>query len=343
MTTRGGAVLRVVLALIVAGGLIGGGAFAAFRLYDAPGPLPEARAVVVPRAPLDQVAGALSEAGVVASPTALRLAALATRGQGTLKAGELSFPAAASLRQVLEVLRAGKPVQHRFTIPEGLTAAQVAQLLERAPALDGAAPVPAEGGVLPETYAYERGADRAVVLSRAAAAMDRALARAWELRTGDASPLTGPREALILASIVERETSLAEERPRVAAVFLNRLRRGMKLQSDATVVYGVSGGLGVLDHGLTRAELDRDDPYNTYRNAGLPPGPICMPGAASLKAVTQPAVNDELFFVADGSGGHSFARTEADHNRNVARWRDVERQRRRAAPVSAPASTPASN
>ena len=125
---------------------------------------------------------------------------------------------------------------------------------------------------------------------------------------------------------MERETSHADERPRVAAVFLNRLRLGMKLQSDPTVIYGASGGMGVLDHGLTRAELDRDDPYNTYRIAGLPPGPICMPGLASLKAVTQPAPTDELFFVADGEGGHVFARNEADHLRNVAHWRDVERQ-----------------
>ena len=145
-------------------------------------------------------------------------------------------------------------------------------------------------------------------------------------------PLATPREAVILASIVERETAKPEERPVVAAVYLNRLRRGMKLQSDPTVIYGVSGGMGTLDHGLTRAELDADTPYNTYKFAGLPPGPICMPGLSALRAVMQPAATDDLFFVADGTGGHAFARTESDHLRNVARWREVERVRPRGTP-----------
>ena len=180
---------------------------------------------------------------------------------------------------------------------------------------------------MPETYAYELGTTRASVMERATKAMDRALERAWATRTGDSAPLASPRDALTLASIVERETNRPEERARVAAVFLNRLRRGIKLQSDPTVVYGASGGIGVLDHGLTRAELDRDDPYNTYRISGLPPGPIAMPGLAALKAVTQPWPSEELFFVADGYGGHLFAKTEAEHSRNVARWRDIERQR----------------
>lgn len=157
--------------------------------------------------------------------------------------------------------------------------------------------------------------------------MDKALDQAWATRTPTAAMLTTPRDVLILASIVERETSRADERARIAGVFVNRLRRGMKLQSDPTVVYGASGGSGVLDHGITRAELDRDDPYNTYRIPGLPSGPISMPGLASLKAATQPWPGDELYFVADGQGGHLFAKTEAEHQRNVARWREVERQR----------------
>ena len=322
--------MRVLLLFLAVLALVAGGsAFYALRSFDAPGPLPEARAVVVPRGGLERVAEALEHEGVVASALHLRLAALATSGEGAVHAGELEFPASASLRHVLEVLRTAKPVQHRLTIAEGLTAVQVAALLERAPALDGATARVAEGSVLPETYAYERGATRAGMLDRAGKAMDRALERAWSTRAPDL-PLASTREALILASVVERETGKPEERPRVAAVFLNRLRRGMKLQSDPTVVYGVSGGLGTLDHGLTRAELDRDDPYNTYRIAGLPPGPICMPGLLSLKAVTQPAPADDLYFVADGSGGHVFARTEQEHLRNVARWREVERARTRA-------------
>jgi len=276
----------------------------------------------------------LVQEGVVRSAFALRTATIATRGQGAVRAGELEFPAAASLRQVLAVLRTSRPVQHRLTIPEGLTAAQVALLIDRAPALDGDPAMPEEGHLLPETYAYERGTPRATLVERGRAAMDRALERSWAARN-PAVPLDAAADALILASIVERETAKPEERPRIAAVFLNRLRRGMKLQSDATVVYGVSGGLGVLDHGLTRAELERDEPYNTYRIAGLPPGPISMPGLASLRAVTQPAQTDDLYFVADGTGGHVFARTAEEHQRNVARWREIERARQGVAPASA--------
>lgn len=323
--------------LLIAGLLmmtLGGAAAYAFWTYDAPGPSPGSNVVLVPRGGLDQVADTLAQEGVVRSAFALRVAAVATRGQGTVHAGELEFPAAASLRQVLAVLRTARPVQHRLTIPEGLTATQVALLIDRAPALEGDPAVPEEGRLLPETYAYERGTPRAALVERGRAAMDRALERNWAARSA-AVPLDTPRDALILASIVERETAKPEERPRVAAVFLNRLRRGMKLQSDPTVVYGASGGSGVLEHGLTRAELERADPYNTYRINGLPPGPISMPGVGALRAVTQPAETEDLFFVADGSGGHVFARTLEEHQRNVARWRGVERARQAMAPTPA--------
>ena len=320
-------VLRAALVCFVLLAVLAGGAgLYAYRAYDAPGPLPEARAVTVPRGGLEGIAETLAREGVVDHPLALHLAAFATRGQGALRAGELEFPASASLRQVLAVLRAGRPVQHRLTIPEGLTAAQVALLVDRADALDGGVELPDEGGILPETYAYERGTPRSTVLARARAAMDRALDRAWAERD-PAIPLTTADEALVLASIVERETGKPDERPHVAAVFLNRLRLGMRLQSDPTVAYVSSGGLGGLDRGLLRSELERDDPYNTYRIPGLPPEPIAMPGLASIRAVTQPAPSDDLYFVADGTGGHVFARTLEEHNRNVARWRSVERER----------------
>lgn len=319
--------LRAIGILLGAALLLGIGVLVSVRLYNGAGPLTGTKTLVVPRATLDETAELLAREGVIGNSTALRLAALVTRQKGPLKAGEFAFPEKVSLAGVLSILRQGRAVQHKFTIPEGLTAKQVAALAEKADALDGPVPVPPEGSLLPETYAYERGATRAAMVERATKAMDRALDRAWAARTGDVSPLAGPRDALVLASIVERETSRPEERARVAAVFLNRLRRGMKLQSDPTVVYGASGGLGVLDHGITRAELDRDDPYNTYRIAGLPPGPICMPGLAALKAVTQPWPSEELFFVADGQGGHLFAKTEPEHQRNVARWREIERQR----------------
>lgn len=314
--------------------LLGGAAAYAVWSYDAPGPLPADNVVLVPRGSLDQVADTLVQESVVGSAFALRAAAIITRGQGAVRAGELEFPAAASLRQVLAVLRTARPVQHRLTIPEGLTAAQVALLIERAPALEGDQALPEEGRLLPETYAYERGTPRASLVERGRVAMDRALERNWAARS-PAVPLDTARDALILASIVERETAKPDERPRVAAVFLNRLRRRMKLQSDPTVVYGASGGTGVLEHSLTRAELERPDPYNTYRINGLPPGPISMPGLGSLRAVTQPAQTDDLFFVADGSGGHVFARTLEEHQRNVAHWRGVERARQTAAPALA--------
>jgi UPF0755 protein len=281
--------------------------------------------VVIPHGSPADVGVRLAEQGVVSDVRAFRLAALLTRGEGNLHAAELAFPARASLRQVLTILRTARPVQHRLTIPEGLTAAQIAMLVDRAEALQGAPPVPDEGAVLPQSYAYEYGDTREAVIARASAAMQRQLAQVWAGRAGDL-PLATPRDLLILASIVERETARPEERPLVAAVFLNRLRRGMKLQSDPTVAYAVTGGMGVSERPLSRADLELASPYNTYRNAGLPPGPIASPGLASLQAVARPAESDDLYFVADGSGGHAFARTLEEHNRNVARWRTLSTQ-----------------
>ena len=306
------------LALLLLLALAGATAYA-LHAYDAPGPLDAPREIVVPRAPTAALAQALAAQGVVASAPALRAAVLLTDRQGPLHAAELAFPAHASLRQVLAVLRTARPVEHRLTVPEGLTAAQIAGLLAADDTLDGPDPIPAEGAALPQTYSFERGTTRDAVLARAQAAMTRALDDAWASRAPDL-PLATPRDALTLASIVERETARPEERPLVAAVFLNRLRRGMKLQADPTVAYGASGGLGALDHRLSRADLDHDDPYNTYRNTGLPPGPICSPGTASITAATHPADSDALYFVADGHGGHAFARTLEEHDRNVARW-----------------------
>ena len=315
---RTGIVLAGLLAALAAAGAFGVGFLRA--RYERPGPLTAARPVVVPHGTPALVAESLLAAGVIDDPVAFKLAVLATREAGALHAAELAFPAHASLHAVLSVLRAGRPVQHRLTIPEGLTAAQVALLLDRAPALAGETPVPDEGAVLPETYVFELGTTRAALMERAAAAMARTLAQAWEQRE-DGLPLAGPQELLTLASIVERETARPEERPMVAAVYLNRLRLGMRLQADPTVAYAVAGGTGVLERKLTRTDLDWLTPYNTYRVVGLPPGPIAIPGAASLLAVAHPAHSEDLFFVSDGRGGHAFARTEDEHDRNVARWR----------------------
>lgn len=310
----------IVVGLLLVAGVAG--LYEGRAIYGGSGPSAEARAVLVPRGGDADVARALRDAGVIDDVTAFRAAALATRSQGPLHAGELLFPARASIADVLLILRGARPVQHRVTIPEGLTAAQISRVLDRADALTGDGVVPAEGALLPETYIFERGASRASIASRARTAMTRALAQAWASRTAGL-PLSDPGQLLVLASMVERETAKPDERAHVAGVFVNRLRAGMRLQSDPTVIYAVGGGLGPLERGLTHADLSWPNPYNTYTVPGLPAGPIASPGLASLAAVAKPDVTDDLYFVADGSGGHAFAKTLGEHQRNVARWRAV--------------------
>jgi UPF0755 protein len=285
-----------------------------------PGPLADARAIVVPRGGTSQLAQALASDGLLDQLTLFRVAAWLTRAQGPLHAAEFAFPAHASVRQVLGILRAAHPVEHHLTIAEGLTAQQIMGLLAHAEAVTGEVPTIEEGSMLPQTYEFEYGAERAAIVARAKAAMDKDLAVAWSDRA-PGLPLSTSHDALILASIVERETAKPEERPHVAAVYLNRLRQGMKLQADPTVVYLASNGAGVLDHHLTRAELGRDDPFNTYRSVGLPPEPICSPSIDSLRAVLHPVESDDLFFVADGTGGHVFSRSYEAHDAAVARLR----------------------
>ena len=304
--------------LLLAGGAFGGRAW--FRaMRDSPGPLPKTTNIVVPRGGLDRLATGLAEAGAIDNPLLFK-AIVWLNPNGALHAAEFTFPEHASLNQVLTILRTAHPVERLITIPEGLTAHQIAALLTKADAMLGDVARFEEGSVLPQTYAYEYGATRDSVLGRARTAMTKAVASAWAGRATDL-PLATPRDAVIMASLVERETAKPEERAHVAAVYENRLRQGMKLQADPTVVYAASGGAGVLDHPLTRAELDRDDPFNTYRNVGLPPAPICAPSVASILAVLHPAQSDDLYFVADGRGGHAFATTLDAHERNVARYR----------------------
>ncbi len=307
--------------MLLACGAWGGWAwFGAVR--NRPGPLTKATNIVVPRGGLERLGAGLAAAGAIDSPLRFRVAVWLSRHDGALHAAEFSFPEHASLNQVLAILRTAPPVEHHITIPEGLTAHQIAALLAKAETASGDVGRFEEGSVLPQTYAYEYGAARDGILTRARAAMAKALATAWAGRASDL-PLMTPRDAVIMASIVERETAKPDERAHVAAVYENRLRQGMKLQADPTVVYAASAGAGVLDHPLTRAELDRDGPFNTYRNVGLPPGPICAPSVASLQAVLHPAQSDDLYFVADGSGGHLFAPTREAHERNVARYRTL--------------------
>ena len=325
---RGQRLLAALLAAVVLAGAAGAGAWLwAVGQLDARGPLTAETAVVIPRgASAGTIAERLAAAGVIGSER-LFLFGLALDRGAPLRAGEYAFPAGASIRQAIAVLRTGRPVQRRLTIPEGLTVAQILALVEAAEGLTGAIETaPPEGSLLPETWAYSWGETRASVIRRMAEGMERALAEAWAERLPDL-PLSSPREALILASIVERETAVAEERTKIAGVFVNRLRRGMPLQSDPTVVYAVSGGTGVLERPLSRADLEIDHPVNTYRYRGLPPQPIAAPGRASLMAAVRPAETDALYFVADGTGGHTFSRTLEEHNRAVARLRQIERER----------------
>lgn len=315
---------RFLITVVVLALLLGGGGTAAWhwfkRMRTGPGPLETATNIVVPRGGLDRVATGLAEAGAIDNPLVFKIVVWMTPREGAIRAAEFNFPAHVSLDQVLVILRTGHPVERKFTIPEGLTSHQIAALLMKSDALLGDVGRFEEGSILPQTYAFEYGQTRDSVLGRARAAMTKALATAWAGRAADL-PLVTPHDAVILASIVERETAKPDERPHVAAVYLNRLRQGMKLQADPTVVYGASNGAGVLDHPLTKTELESDDPFNTYRNTGLPPGPICAPSLASIQAVLHPMQSDDLYFVADGTGGHAFAKTVEAHNKNVAKYR----------------------
>ena len=272
---------------------------------------------------LGVIAKKLQTAGSIKSSTLFTLVATVTGASGHLKAGEYAFKPGANLLQVLQILRSGAVVSHRVTIPEGVTSKMVAQILEKAEFLSGDAPVAAEGAVLPETYQASLGEPRSQVLRHMTQARDRLLSELWQNRQ-PGLPFRTPAEAVTLASIVERETAKAPERPIVAGVYINRLRKGMRLESDPAVIYGLSGG-APLGHGLRASELARVTPYNTYKVSGLPPTPIGNPGRASLAAVLQPAKTDNLFFVADGTGGHVFAASFAAHQANVAKWRQIER------------------
>ena len=271
-------------------------------------------------------AGTLAGAGVVRSATAFRVAAQLTGADRGLRAGEYRIESRASLAEVLETLRSGDVARHFVTIPEGWSVAQAIDILNAEEVLTGTIDeIPAEGSLLPDTYEVTRGETRQSVIARMQAAQVALMEELWPTRA-QGLPFSTPEQAVILASVVEKETGLAEERPRVAAVFVNRMRLGMRLESDPTVVYGVSGGRP-LGRGLRRSELARQTPYNTYQIPGLPPTPIANPGRQAIEAVLNPPASRDLFFVADGTGGHIFAPSYQEHLQNVARWRQIERAR----------------
>lgn len=299
-----------------------------YRTFHAPGTSEQAIQVIVPKgASLNRIADLLYESRAIDMPRVFVLAARISGEGRSIKAGEYKLEAGASQRAILTTLTLGKTVQRRITIPEGLSVSEVMALLNGKPALNGSAPLPNEGSLLPETYGFELGDDRAALIRRMTEAMQDTVATLWDKRA-KGLPLDNPEQALILASIVEKETGVPEERARVAAVFVNRIRKGMRLQSDPTVVYGITRGHYPLGRALTRKDLASDTPYNTYRIAGLPPGPICNPGRDAIAAVLNPMETDELYFVADGTGGHVFAKTLSEHNRNVARWRRLQKSKK---------------
>jgi UPF0755 protein len=293
--------------------------------YNAPGPLQNARTVVIPPDGTAAAAAVLRQDGVINHALVFRAAAWFTRGQGPIHAGEYFIPAHSSLQQILWILRFWAPVAHQVTIPEGLTAIQIAKILNTAGFAAGSVPPPPEGAVLPQTYNYTLNTPRAAIVGRAEAAMRRALARAWAGRD-PSIPLAWPEQAVILASIVQEESPVMAELPEIAAVYENRLARGMKLQADPTVIYAASAGATASGPAITRADLANPSPYNTYAWEGLPPGPICSPGIAALQAVLHPASTSALFFVATGTGGHVFASTYREQLANIAAYKAALRR-----------------
>lgn len=314
--------------------------FGAIWLYQGPGPAAKSgdiTSVVLRRgASVPEIAASLESGGVIRSSSIFMTAAQITGAARSLKAGEYEFKSRASMAQVLETIRKGKVVRHFVTVPEGVTSDMAVDILMRSPILTGVAPTPPEGAILPETYQVERGEDRAAVLQRMMDDRDQLLDELWPKRQ-KGLPFSTKDEAMTLASIVEKETGVASERPRVAAVFVNRLRTGMRLGSDPTIIYGLTRGRP-LGRGILLSELQRQTAYNTYLIDGLPPTPIANPGRAAIAAVLDPPKTDELYFVADGTGGHVFARTLEEHNANVVKWRQIERSRAAAKKPAAPLS-----
>lgn len=312
--------LVLLIALVVLGALV------ATNMWSGAGPATQPVTFMVPEgAGVTRVAVDLEKAGAIRSASRFRLLSRVFGGGGSIKAGEYVLPAGASQADILRLLAEGKVRQRLVAVPEGLPSVMVHDAVMRADGLTGSVAVPAEGSVLPDSYAYQRGDTRAEVMERMQAAMREYLASAWKKRKPGIAVRT-PAEAIILASVVEKETGKPSERRTVAAVYANRLRIGMPLQADPTVIYPITKGRP-LGRRILRSELNAKNGYNTYASAGLPVGPIANPGRASIDAVLDPAPSQALYFVADGTGGHVFASTLAEHNANVRKWYAIRRAR----------------
>src|SRR3954470_12844972 len=321
----GNAIITLLLiATIGAGGVY----YYGRQVLEAPGPLKEDKIVNIPqRAGKRDIAETLNREGVTdVNPWAFIASVAALKASSDLKPGEYAFQKNASLRDVIATIVEGKVVQHAVTIPEGLTSEQIVARLSDNDIFTGSVrEVPREGTLLPETYKFPRGTPRDQVIQRMQQAHKRVLTEIWERRSQDV-PIKTPEQLVTLASIVEKETGKPDERSRVAAVFVNRLKQRIKLQSDPTIIYGLVGGKGTLGRPIKRSEITQPSPYNTYVIEGLPPGPISNPGRASLEAAANPARTRDLYFVADGTGGHAFSDTYDQHQKNVAKLRTLEKQ-----------------
>jgi UPF0755 protein len=320
---------RAYVGAVVVAALLLGGAFVFERMnFIAAGPpaprgAGETVVLIAPREHLLAIARQLQADGVVRNSLLFALGVRLRGESGKLKAGEYAIPSRASMNDVAAILIAGQSIEHKLTAAEGLTSQMIYDIVRYAPGLFGdPGNMPAEGSLLPETYLYTRGTTRTEIVARMRQARKSFLDRAWQMRAPNL-PFRNPNDAVILASIVEKETAIPEERRHIAAVFINRLRLGMKLESDPTIIYGITRGYP-LGRRIRESEVKAATPYNTYVIGGLPPTPICNPGKDSIVAVLEPEQSKDLYFVADGTGGHAFAANIAEHQKNVARWRQIE-------------------
>src|SRR6478736_3419663 len=327
----GNAIFSIILLLAVAGGVAW--SYGKHK-FETAGPLDREKIVNIPKGlGLRDIADLLTRENVIDQPWVFIGGVLVLKAKDELKYGEYKFTKQVSLHDAIETIIEGKVVQHAFTIPEGLTSEQIVARLAEVDFLAGnIREIPKEGTLPPETYNFPRGTTREQAIQRMQNAHRRALQEIWERRSPDV-PIKTPEALVTLASIVEKETGRPDERSRVAAVFINRLRQRIKLQSDPTIIYGLVGGKGTLGRPIMRSEIEQPTPYNTYVVEGLPPGPIANPGRASIEATANPARTKEIFFVADGTGGHAFAETLQQHQQNVAKLRQFEQQVRSPTPT----------